>query len=104
MITNFVQAGHSYKYRVKAFNRVGESGLSAFSDVIVAANKPARPDQPRFVASTSDSITLQFDEVEDNGGSVVTHYNLYISEHQSDSYTLVESYDGFSQEFTIQQA
>jgi hypothetical protein len=36
--------GRSYKYRVLALNRVGESDLSPFSQVIVAASVPARPD------------------------------------------------------------
>lgn len=38
-----VRGGHSYKYRVIAVNRVGDSDLSPFSDVIVAASVPDRP-------------------------------------------------------------
>jgi hypothetical protein len=82
-------------------NRVGESELSAFSDTIVAAWKPSRPEQPRFVTATSTSITLDFDKVEDNGGATVSHYNLYFSEHLADDYQLVQLYDGFSLEYTI---
>lgn len=96
-----VVPGNSYKYRVKALNRVGESELSAFSDTIVAAWKPSRPEQPRFVTATSTSITLDFDKVEDNGGATVSHYNLYFSEHLADDYQLVQLYDGFSLEYTI---
>lgn len=58
-------------------NRVGDSQLSAFSEIIVASGKPARPDQPRFVAATSNSITLDFDKVDDNGGTAVHEYRLY---------------------------
>ena len=38
-----LQAGHSYKYRVVAINRVGVSDKSPFSDVIYAASIPSKP-------------------------------------------------------------
>ena len=83
---NMVKAGHSYKYRVIAINRVGLSDISPFSDVIVASSVPARPDQPRLVSTTSSSITLEFDKVEDNGGSSVSSYNLYIDRGDENSH------------------
>ena len=73
-----ITAGHSFKYRVIAINRVGDSDYSTFSDVIFAASAPARPEQPWFVFSTSDSITLEFAKVEDDGGLPVTNYKLYV--------------------------
>lgn len=99
-----VFAGHSYKYRVKALNRVGESEYSDFSETIVAAYKPGRPDQPRFISATSTTITLEFDKVEDNGGATVSHYNLYYSEHLAETFSNVQMYDGFSLIWTIEQA
>jgi hypothetical protein len=94
--------GHSYKYRVLAINRVGESELSSFSETIVAAYKPDRPDQPRFVQATSDSMTLEFDKVEENGGTTIAFYKLYISDTQADDYEEIASYDGYSLVYTIQ--
>lgn len=70
--------GHSFKYHVVAMNRVGESAVSPFSETIVAASVPGRPEIPRYVSSTSDSITLEFDKVEDNGGSPISSYVLYV--------------------------
>jgi hypothetical protein len=99
-----VVAGHSYKYRVKALNRVGESEYSDFSETIVAAYKSARPDQPRFISASSTSITLEFDKIEDDGGATISHYNLYVSEHLADTFARVSTYDGFSLMWTIDQA
>jgi hypothetical protein len=42
--TTKVTGGHSFKYRVLAINRVGDSKLSPFSAVIVASSVPGRPD------------------------------------------------------------
>lgn len=39
-----VVPGHSYKFRVVALNRVGESQFSDYSVVIVAASVPDRPE------------------------------------------------------------
>ena len=66
-----VEPGHRYKYRVVALNRVGQSANSSFSTTITAASLPERLDQPRYVASTSTSITLEFDKASDNGGTPV---------------------------------
>jgi len=38
-----VIGGHTYKYRVMALNRVGQSELSAYSADIIAASLPERP-------------------------------------------------------------
>lgn len=62
-----------------ALNRVGESEPSPFSDTEFAASVPARPEQPKFVESTSTSITLEFDKVEDDGGSEISSYRLWVA-------------------------
>lgn len=99
-----VTPGHAYKFRVLAINRVGESDLSAFSDVIVAATVPARPDQPRLVSATSTSITLEFDKVSDNGGSAISNYNLYIDvgTEQAHDFQNITTYDRRSLTWTVE--
>ena len=101
-----IEPGHSYKYRFQAANRVGLSTLSPFSGVIVASSVPARPNQPRQLSTTSTSITLQFDPVEDNGGSPVSHYALYVDlgTTQSPDYQAVVGYNGVSFTWTVQQS
>ncbi len=73
-------AGHTYSYRVSAINRVGESDLSPYSVNIRAAQIPGRPSSPRYVASTSTTITIAWDDVEDNGGALITAYHVYIDD------------------------
>ena len=50
--------GHEFRYRVTAINRVGESEKSPFSEVIVAATVPGRPEPPVFLQATSTVVTL----------------------------------------------
>lgn len=95
-----VEEGHSYKYHVIAVNRVGDSQNSSFSETIVAASVPARPDPPRYVSSKSTEITLAFSKVEDNGGSPISNYVMYVSSDNT-IYTEVTSYNGQSLTWTI---
>jgi len=46
---------------------------------------------------------LQFDKVEDNGGSTVTSYNLYVDRgtENAHNFTRIQTYDGKSLEWTI---
>lgn len=70
-----ISKGTTYRFRYRAQNRVG---WSTFSDTayIQAANVPVKPPVPVYVSSTSDSITLQFAQTVDNGGTPVTGYKL----------------------------
>ena len=101
-----VEPGHAYKYRFQAANRVGQSALSPFSAVIIASSVPDRPNQPRPVSTSSTSITLQFDAVEDNGGSTISQYVLYVDlgTAQSPDYQAVAGYNGVSLTWTVQQS
>ena len=43
----------------------------------MAASVPGIPDMPHYVSSTSSTITVGWTDVADNGGSVVSSYNVY---------------------------
>jgi hypothetical protein len=45
-------SGDSYQYRVTAINRVGEGPFSPFTDVIIAATVPSRPETPVFISAS----------------------------------------------------
>jgi hypothetical protein len=64
-------------YRVK--NLIG---WSSFSDVtyILAASVPSKPPAPILVTSTSTSISLGFSPSADNGGDLITSYQLYMDD------------------------
>ncbi len=70
-------AGYVYQYRVSAINRVGEGQLSPLSTKIKAANVPSKPSAPYYVSSTSSTIIIQWNDVADNGGALITQFNIY---------------------------
>lgn len=74
---NGLYSGHEFIYRVTALNRVGESDKSPFSQVIMAATVPGRPEPPVFLHATSSIVNLQLKGVDVTGGTVVTSYVLY---------------------------
>ena len=86
-------AGNSYAFRASAINRVGEGPLSPYSISIKAANAPGKPHTPTYVSSSSTTITITWQDNEDNGGSVITAYNIYLDSGSlaSDTFTFVDS-------------
>ena len=88
-----VQKGLTFAFKVRVEN---ENGWSIFSDVsyIQVAEVPNRPSPPELVGATQTLITLKFFKPENNGGSQVTQYELYINDGESltEPDTKVESY------------
>jgi hypothetical protein len=70
-------SGNLYQYRVVGINRIGAGAYSPYSINILASDKPGKPYAPVYIASTSTTITLQWKDVPDNGGSLITQYNIY---------------------------
>lgn len=71
-----VEGGAQYRFRYRARNF---NGWGPFSEVryILAATVPDAPDAPLYKSSTLDSITFGFVPPSDNGGSIVSSYQLY---------------------------
>ena len=68
---------------------------------IQAAQAPSKPPSPKYVSSTSSSISLSFQEPSDNGGSLITSYTLEMRELPSYTFTPVATYDGTSMQDTL---
>ena len=83
-------AGHKLKYRVSARNFLGYGPTSSeFSfSPIVKPSKPSKP--PRNVPTLTDRsvIHIEYDEVENNGGSAILNYNIYIDDGQDGAFGL----------------
>jgi hypothetical protein len=79
-------------------------GWSDYSPIayIKAATVTQAPLQPAYVASTSESITLTIPRSENDMGSPITSYKLYVDagDDFTSEFTLVASYDGQSLEHT----
>ena len=70
--------GLVYRFRYRARNSVGWGPYSEVSSLL-AAEPPAAPPVPIHVSSTGSSITLQLSESENDGGSRVSSYELWMS-------------------------
>lgn len=93
--------GHYYQYRVRALNRVGNGPLSAFSPQIRAAQVPARPEAPIYLRSTATSITIGWQDVDDNGGSLITSYKVYVDTGDVDVNTFNFVHSTLDLEYTL---
>jgi hypothetical protein len=71
-----LQTGKLYKFRVYSLNFNGLSQPSADHQVY-ACGLPSFFDKPRYVSSTKTSITLDWDEPQNNGGCEVFDYGVY---------------------------
>lgn len=97
-----ITKGTIYRFRYRAKNNVG---WGPFSDIsfIQAANVPAKPPVPVYVSSTTDSITLEFSQSDDDGGTPITEYKLFkdVGDSFSSAFSEVGRYDGSSLTFTM---
>ena len=64
-----------YKYRYRARNCIGWGPLSGELHVL-AADVPSPPPSPTRASTSALSITLLLYPTKDNGGSIVTDYEL----------------------------
>lgn len=65
----------SYRFRYRAINKVGISGWSP-ETFLVPSVAPAAPPQPIYVSSDDTKISLKFDRSPDDGGAIITDYEL----------------------------
>jgi hypothetical protein len=82
--------GYTYRFKYRVKNQIGWSDYSE-STYILAANVPSKPPTPTYVSSTSTEISLQFYEPADNGGSLITLYELEMND--GTGYAPVNAYD-----------
>jgi len=88
-----IEKGQTYGFRYRSRNIYYWSEWSPVLTVL-AADKPSIPPNPTFLSATANSISLQLYESEDYGGSVVTEYELWRDQGESNSeFSLVPTYD-----------
>jgi len=90
---HFVEKGETYQFRYRANNIYGWGPWSPTTSIL-AADVPEAPPQPTFVSASDNSITLDLYASEDEGGSFVTDYELWMDEGDFNTdFSLVDSYD-----------
>mmetsp|Transcript_36950 Transcript_36950/g.82146 ORF Transcript_36950/g.82146 Transcript_36950/m.82146 type:complete len:1201 (+) Transcript_36950:117-3719(+) len=80
--------GTKYTFRLRATNAIGDSHLSLCSSFTTQATVPSVPDAPVTVASTSNSITLQWSAPAENG-SPITSYQLEQDDGRGGDFSMV---------------
>lgn len=85
--------GLFYRFKVRVRNKMEWSEWSPEVS-IQAAVAPAKPLPPKLVSATATEINLQFFVPEDNGGSALTNFELYINDGDdaNEANTKVASY------------
>lgn len=63
----------TYFYRIAARNSIGLGNYSSILNITTDPTVPSTPGQPTFVSSTSNSISMQWTPVTDNGGLPVQY-------------------------------
>ena len=76
------------------------------SQQIYAARLPGRPEVPLVEFATSEQIGVVLTALEDNGGTPILEYKLYIDDGDQDqeNWSLIESYSGIRLQFTVDKS
>lgn len=72
-----VNAGFTYKFKVKAVNEAGESAASSALGPVYAAQAPDTPRNLRLVTRSNSIIKIRWDAPQSTGGLPITSYNVY---------------------------
>uniref|UniRef100_A0AAG5CSE1 Twitchin n=1 Tax=Anopheles atroparvus TaxID=41427 RepID=A0AAG5CSE1_ANOAO len=90
--------GHTYKFRVRAANKMGKSEPLSMANSVLAKNPYRAPDRPEQVAIKDydkDYVELEWKTPENDGGSPITGYVIEkLGKYSSDWEKAVEVPDG----------
>lgn len=84
-------SGGTYGFKIQAVNAIGNS-IDSDTIYITCADLPDAPSAPTRDDATENSITVAWNAPAFDGGSIVTGYQLYMNDYETDEWTLV--YDG----------
>jgi hypothetical protein len=100
-ITQGIVKGKQYRLRYRAINLIGTGPWSDMT-YVVASTFPKAPPKPVYTFVDNTKLDLLLTETQDDGGSKILAYYLYINEgFDGTAYHKVSTYDGDSMVFTI---
>ncbi|KIZ02144.1 fibronectin type III domain containing 3A, partial [Monoraphidium neglectum] len=91
--------GMRYTFRIMAYNTLGPSPWSLCSAFSTQASVPSAPEPPVQVASSSDSVTLQWTAPPDNGAAI-SGYTLEVDDGRGGDFRL--AYTGSNTKATVE--
>jgi hypothetical protein len=100
-ITDNIIKGKQYRLRYRAINLIGNGPWSEIT-YVVASTFPKAPKKPVYTFVDNTHVDLILTETQDDGGSKILAYHLYINEgFDGTMFHQVSTYDGDSLVFTI---
>jgi hypothetical protein len=72
--------GRFYRFKCRVRNTIGWSAWSSPNAYIRAAVSPGKPQAPELASATATDMVLNFFAPEDNGGSPLTLFELFIND------------------------
>lgn len=100
-VTSSIVKGRQYRLRYRAINLIGNGPWSDLA-YVTASTFPKAPPKPIYTYVDNTKLDLLFTESQDDGGSAILSYYLYINEgFDGTSFHKVTQYDGNSLVFTL---
>jgi len=96
---NDLIVGYPYNATVRAVNRLGESA-SSNSILFTAGNLPDAMPTPYLISTTLYSIQFGWSEILNNGGVIITAFNVYYDIGKTGTYTISQK-DINTKQFTL---
>lgn len=105
IVTKGIERGKNYRFRYRVRN---VNGWSTFSEIgyITAFSIPSIPSAPEFVSATGTSVTANLFFSDDDNGSRIALYELWIDAGNdlSSNFHKVTTYDGIALTHTLTAA
>ena len=97
--TSDLTTGLKYSFKVRAINAVDPSPFSEIVQII-AGTIPGKPATPTKYSASVDAIEIRWTEP-DNGGSVITNYNVYWDNGVGDGNFILKGSSNGYETFTV---
>jgi len=105
VVTEGISRGKIYRFRYRVRNI---NGWSVFSEIgyITAFSIPNTPPAPKFVSATDTSVTVDLFYADDDNGSRIKLYEIWIDKGNdlSSAFSKVTTYDGIIKSHTLTKA
>lgn len=79
VVSKDIVKGNKYQFRYRAKNLYGWGPFTTNILEVLAATVPQSPPKPELVSVSATQVVLKFRPTNDNGGSLITDYELWVN-------------------------